>query len=417
MNEPARKIAFVTAGFLLLGGCEQENRAVRPPAAVVQRVETIHAALTQQGSHYKHLAEFEATDRLFDGIEDSEERKAAAEAFGRMILSVDLQSLLLPFRETATSKYALYVCQCFKIMGRCGIPTREAMEFFFQGLANYRDSCEDPSLAMPPREGENPEDVRVRQSSARILKEDYAARMSIFEHVWLPNLSRYLPPELHDEFRQRLKAFSSSPSLPEERPDARNATDENRIEILLDSQTNNVDTVRAIRCCSSEMPGLLDRLSTDEDRAKWIGRWEESLWQLADGARSYREKMSIVCAVEEAVFAVKAAREKSAPNPVCGWAVVVRWLDWYASQVAQAESAAEGIGLAEREEEHLRQGIVYTRRHFQRGLLSMFRKKYLYAMRNRWFPELDKTLSPEQAAQVKAQLTAAAERIASRHHD
>lgn len=127
--------------------------------------------------------------------------------------------------------------------------------------------------------------------------------------------------------------------------------------------------------------------------------------------------MSIVCAVEEAVFAVKAAREKSAPNPVCGWAVVVRWLDWYASQVAQAESAAEGIGLAEREEEHLRQGIVYTRRHFQRGLLSMFKKKYLYAMRNRWFPELDKTLSPEQAAQVKAQLTAAAERIASRHHD
>ena len=224
MNETARRIAFVTASVLLLGGCEQGNRTVRPPAAVVQRVEAIHAALTRQGSHFKHLAEFEATDRLFDGIADGKERKAAAEAFGRMILSVDLQSLPLPFRENVTSKYALYVCQCFKIMRRCGIPIREAMEFFFQGLANYRDSCEDPSLAMPPREGENIEDVRVRQASARILKEDYAARMSIFEHVWLPNLSRYLPPELHDEFRRRLKAFSSSPSQPEERPGARNAS-------------------------------------------------------------------------------------------------------------------------------------------------------------------------------------------------
>ena len=224
MNETARRIAFVTASVLLLGGCEQGNRTVRAPAAVVQRVETIHAALTQRGTHFKHLAEFEATDRLFDGIADGEERKAAAEAFGRMVLSVDLQSLPLPFREDVTPKYALYVCQCFKIMRRCGIPIREAMEFFFQGLANYRDSCEDPSLAMPPKEEENPDDARFRLSAARILKEDYAARMSIFENVWLPNLSRYLPPELHDEFRQRLKAFSSSPSLPEERLGARNAS-------------------------------------------------------------------------------------------------------------------------------------------------------------------------------------------------
>lgn len=196
-----------------------------------------------------------------------------------------------------------------------------------------------------------------------------------------------------------------------------NATDTKRIEILLASQTNSADTVRAIRHCFSEMPGLLDRLPTEEDRARWIGRWEDSLWRLADGVRSYREKMSVICAVEEAVFAVKAAREKSAPNSECGWDVVVRWLDWYASQVAQAESAVKESGLAKCEEERLRQGIVYTRRHFQRGLLSMFKKKYLYAMRNRWFPELDKTLSPEQAAQVKAKLTAAAGRIASRHHD
>lgn len=216
MNKTARKIAFVTASILFLGGCGQEKRTVRPPAAIVQRVETIHTALTQRGSHFKHLAEFDATDRLFDEMTDGEERKAAAEAFGRMILSVDLQSLPLPFRESVTSKYALYVCQCFKIMRRCGIPTREAMEFFFRGLANYRASCEDPSLAMPPKEGERPDEARFRQSSARILKEDYVARMSIFEQVWLPNLSRYLPPEFHDEFHRRLKTFMLSPASGEQ---------------------------------------------------------------------------------------------------------------------------------------------------------------------------------------------------------
>lgn len=206
MNETA-KIAFVTAGVLFLGGCEKENRTVRPPETVVRRVEAIHTALTRRGSHFKHLAEFAETDRLFDGIADREERKASAEAFGSALLSVDLQSLPLPFRENATSKYALYVCQCFKIMRRSDIPTREAMEFFFRGLAKYRDSCEDPSLSVPPKEGEAPDEAKSRLSSARILKEDYAARMSVFEHVWLPNLSRYLPPEFHDEFCRRLKAF------------------------------------------------------------------------------------------------------------------------------------------------------------------------------------------------------------------
>ena len=43
----------------------------------------------------------------------------------------------------------------------------------------------------------------------------------------------------------------------------------------------------------------------------------------------------------------------------------------------------------------------------------MFKKKYLYALRNRWLPELEKALPPEQVAQIKEKLTASAERIAA----
>ena len=189
---------------------------------------------------------------------------------------------------------------------------------------------------------------------------------------------------------------------------------ERQIAVLLASQTNSTDTVRAIRRCLSEMPGALTCLPTEEARERWIDRWEASLWRLPDGANSYREKMSIVCAIEEAVFAVKAARERDAPNSGCGWEVIVRWLDWYAHQVKAAESAKEEGGLAERENGGNRQsGIVYARRHFQRGLLSMFKKKYLYALRNRWLPELEKALPPGQATQIREKLTDAAERIAA----
>lgn len=196
------------------------------------------------------------------------------------------------------------------------------------------------------------------------------------------------------------------------KPDA--VTDERQIAILLASQTNSSDRVRAIRRCLSEMPGILARLPTEEVRERWIDRWEESLWRLVDGANSYREKMSVVCAVEEAAFSVKAAREGNSSNSACGWDVVVRWLDWYALQVKASEAATEEGALSESENDENRQlGIAYTRRHLQRGLLSMFKKKYLYAMRNRWFPELDKSLPPEQAARVKEKLTDAAKRIAA----
>lgn len=45
---------------------------------------------------------------------------------------------------------------------------------------------------------------------------DGACPHSFFEQVWLPNLSRYLPPEFHDEFHRRLKMFMLLPASGEQ---------------------------------------------------------------------------------------------------------------------------------------------------------------------------------------------------------
>ena len=176
------------------------------PPEFAARIDVIGASLMRGGRGFLHVRESAETDRLFDAIPEGAGRRAAALAFGDMLLSARIAQLPYLLRESATGVYALYVCQCFKCMRRCGVSTRAAIEFFFKGLSVYRNSC----LTIPTEKvlaGETPKETRNRLYCARILGQDYEMRMSIFKQIWLPNLSRYFPPEYHDEFRRRLKAF------------------------------------------------------------------------------------------------------------------------------------------------------------------------------------------------------------------
>ena len=125
-----------------------------------------------------------------------------------MLLSFDLKGLPYRQREGATRIYREYLYLAFDIMKKCGVEPRVALEYYFKGLTKYRNSCIDISDRdiLP---GEVFEDSRWRRDCARKLKDDYKLTLSIFERFWLPHLSRVLPPDLHEEFRQRLKAFST----------------------------------------------------------------------------------------------------------------------------------------------------------------------------------------------------------------
>ena len=209
-------------GLLLAAGCGGGNGRAKVPPEFAARIDAIGASLMRGGRGFLHMKEFAETERLFDAIPEGEGRRAAARAFGDMLLSARIAQLPYLLRESATGVYApLYVCQCFNCMRRCGVSTRAAIEFFFKGLSVYRNSC----LTIPTEKvlaGETPEETRNRLYCARILGQDYEMCMTIFKKIWLPDLSRYLPPEYHDEFRRRLKAFelpeaSSAPAAPSSR--------------------------------------------------------------------------------------------------------------------------------------------------------------------------------------------------------
>ena len=203
--------AFVAFGILLCAGCGARDGEV--PKAFAQRMDTIRESLMRGGSGFLHLREFEATDRLFDELPEGASRRAAATAFGEMLLSLDLERLSYPCRGGTVHLYRKYLCQGLELMNKCGIDPRIAMDRYFEGLLKYRAACLGVSME-GQQTGESREEFRRRRECARELKDDYKLTLSIFERFWLPNLSRYFPPEFHDEFRRRLKAFELPPSRP-----------------------------------------------------------------------------------------------------------------------------------------------------------------------------------------------------------
>ena len=209
--------ALVASGLLLVGGCGVRDDVV--PRAFAQRMDTIRESLMRGGGGFAHHKEFEATDRLFDGIPDGAARQAAALAFVDMLLSLGLEKIPYQSRSETVHLYRKYLCQGLELMNKGGVSPRIAMNRYFEGLTKYRAACFGISMA-GQQEGERREDYMRRRECARWLRNDYKLALSIFARFWLPNLSRYLPPEYHDEFRRRLKAFE----IPEARPMVRQSS-------------------------------------------------------------------------------------------------------------------------------------------------------------------------------------------------
>lgn len=207
-------------GLLLAAGCGEGDGRAKVPPAFAARIDAIGASLRRGGRGFPHREGFAETDRLFDAIPEGEDRRAAALAFGDMLLALDLGGILpYPSRESSVILWQTYLNQSLELMNKGGVAPGMAMDRYFKGFSKYRDAC----LGVPTdgqRMGESRRDFISRYSCAYILRDHYKLALSIFRRFWLPNLSRYFPPEYHDEFRRRLKAFelpeasSASPPTP-----------------------------------------------------------------------------------------------------------------------------------------------------------------------------------------------------------
>ena len=201
-----RTLLLLFCCLLLAAGYGRTN----VPPEFAARIDVIGASLMHGGRGFPHREGFAETDRLFDAIPEGAGRRAAALAFSDMLLALDLGGILpYPSRESSVILWQSYLNQSLELMNKGGVAPDMVMDRYFKGFSKYRDAC----LGVPvdgQRAGESRRDFISRYSCAYILRDHYKMALSIFRRFWLPNLSRYFPPELHDEFRRRLKVFERS---------------------------------------------------------------------------------------------------------------------------------------------------------------------------------------------------------------
>lgn len=222
MAEKCKQLFFAFCAAVFFCGCGVDKRTDTVPSATATRINEIHESLMRGGIGFRHVQETESTDRLFLDIQDENARRIAACRFGDSLLSLDLRSLDYRRRADSTCLYGEYICQCFRLMRKCDVEPSLAMDFLFEGLGRYKSACLDISTE-ECLAGESRAESRRRRECARTLRDSYRLTLSIFKRFWLPNLSRYLPPEFHDEFRRRLRAFELPPSRPASPPTAQSS--------------------------------------------------------------------------------------------------------------------------------------------------------------------------------------------------
>ena len=223
-----RSMSFIrlalTASLLLYGCGRQED------AALIETRRRIH-------EFRDSLTVWNPTVRLRDGVaatlggwvssvSNTSIRTELALELSEILLSVNLtnqpyravspKTLYPRPREDALSYYYRdYVRAVFAIMRDHGCSPESIMEFCFAALQKYKAACFSVPLTHHQLKGENREERQARICCAIAGQGSYAMTMTEIRKLVLPYLSNYLPEELHDEFRRRIKPFFDFPSKEE----------------------------------------------------------------------------------------------------------------------------------------------------------------------------------------------------------
>ena len=197
--------------LVVAGGCNRSMglSADGIPKHVASHIDSIRVCLRRGGVGCDFLGEYENTIRLFCCLSNSTQQVNAATAYAKMLRMIELRDLPYPLREGATLQYGRCVRQCFEIMRRCNVSPKESMDFLFDGLSKYKDSCYSVALDLNVP-GETQKDARRRRECGLVLRDDCAMQLSYIRRSWIPNLSRCLPKDCHDEFVRRLDVLTVS---------------------------------------------------------------------------------------------------------------------------------------------------------------------------------------------------------------
>ena len=210
---------------LLLWGCHRQE--VEDPAveAARARFRQIRDGLYEGHSGVPKLFALDwQICGWVEGVANASQRAALVTEFSEMILALDLEGV--PYlsdgksgrrylREVVSDLYLNYVKALFRAMGRCGCRPEDTMEFYFKAMQKFKDAWLNIPYEFNKLPGESREECNARCAAAWMLQGLYEQEMSEVRRFVLPYLSNYLPEELHDEFKRRIKPFFDFPSRAE----------------------------------------------------------------------------------------------------------------------------------------------------------------------------------------------------------
>ena len=219
-----KTVFVIVVSLLLMSGCRSRDDVAYDEA--LSRFREVRDDINAGGIGIRPLNE---AGSIMDGwiscVSNASLRAKLSHELSQIVLSVDLTNQ--PFRavgaaakrsfprEWVTGDYPRYIAAVCWIMKKNGCPPELEMDFFFKALQKFRDACFSVPLAFWPLPGEDLELNIARTTAARNLYSDYDYVMSYIRRFVLPELSKHLPPELHDEFKRRIEPFFDYPSKEE----------------------------------------------------------------------------------------------------------------------------------------------------------------------------------------------------------
>jgi len=186
-------------------GAEQSGEAIAR-AKFTGEIKAIGEALVNEGVKYPHQEIVTRINVLMAGISNQTWRAEAARSYAQMLKDAELGALPYRKRGKSVMLYGRYVLFAFRVMIKNGVDPKESMELFFACMEKYRTVCSSVS-ADEKIANERPDECKIRKECVLEMKESYSYTVSIINRFWLPSLSDYLPPEHHEDFKQRIAPF------------------------------------------------------------------------------------------------------------------------------------------------------------------------------------------------------------------
>jgi len=192
-------------------GCTEDSGSEQIVQLAQDKILQIKKGLAEGPLGFDHRENRLSMTVLVSEVSNVSQRIELANMYAKTIREVDFAKMTYQQREDSARCYFDHLTSLLKVMKLSACPPRQIVEVYFAGMSKFRDACLGVPLAAKGRD-ESVADYNWRRDCALKLYHEYAQRISEIKRFWLPELQKYLPDEVHDEYRCRIGPFLRFPT-------------------------------------------------------------------------------------------------------------------------------------------------------------------------------------------------------------